>query len=102
MSARLTRHATDRAHQRLGLGFVAAERLAEAARTQGLGVDEVAGQLRRWMLFKIKEHPGTQLRIYGTKVFVFGRDEAVITILNLPKDYQRAASRRALRKAQPV
>jgi len=98
MSAHLTRHATDRAHQRLGLGAVPAERLADSARKHGLAHHEVSGQLRRWMLHKMTEHPETRLLIYGVKVFVFGRNDAVITILNLPHEYKLAAARRAARK----
>ena len=99
MPAKLSHHAAKRASQRLGLGVVPAERQAQAALELGLSPDDVAGQLKRWMQFQERSHDGHRLRVYGAHVFVFGaRDNGVITILHLPKEYHRAARRCAARK----
>lgn len=94
MAAHLSHHAADRASQRLGLGSASAEKLAQAALERGLSVEDVAGRLKRWMQHVETQHPGRRLRIHGTHVYVFGRDQTVVTILHLPREHQRAALRR--------
>lgn len=81
----LSKHAIVRSKQRIGAKTKKAQRIAQNALDRGLGVDNTKGALKRF-IGDIEDKKGnTKAKIYQDRIFVFGDDEVLITVLLLPK-----------------
>lgn len=87
----ITEHARDRAKERLGLNLRALRRLASSALEHGLGQSDTRGALRRYLDGKAMLHPGCFPKVYGCHVFIFGTENALITVWELPHEFRRSA-----------
>ncbi len=90
MKAILTNHSIDRAKERCGWNRCALERMADKALESGISQKDVSGRLRRYIDKHSIQHPGHRSFIHGNVVFVFA-GVTLITVLDLPKEFQRAA-----------
>lgn len=88
----LTRHGRSRGKQRVGLNENALMRTAAIARSEGLHAKDTAGSLRRYLDKLMITHKGRVPRIHSGKIFVFGSDNVLVTVLELPHQYRRAAA----------
>ena len=92
MSTRLTRHSKDRMKERAGIPSSAQEKAAEKAWKQGICKNDVAGKLHRYLVSIKRDQPGHALRIWAEKIWCFTAGGVLITILNLPREFARAAN----------
>lgn len=72
---RVSEHALDRIRERSGINKKSAQKLAERAYANGVKHSEVKGSLNKYIAsicFKHK-HKGTDIRLYGDKVFIFSK-----------------------------
>ena len=97
MNVLLTEHAIERAWQRLGWTEHALGRMVSRVLAFGIGVDEAAGALRRYL--RDHQSDGALVRAYGEHVFIFYREPDVpevslVTVWQLPLEL-RSALRRA-------
>jgi len=89
---RLTRHGRERLRGRMGLSGGAPERMAQRALEHGLPPAAFVGRLRRYLDGRMLLHPGgCNLRVYGEAVYVFDAHEALVTVLQVPRDMRAAA-----------
>lgn len=88
----VTRHGSKRVKQRVGIPKKAVERNAQKALICGIDHKHATGALQRYlaMLYNKYDGNGNNIRIYNDFVYVF-HDEILITVLNLPPKYRRAA-----------
>lgn len=89
----ITRHATKRSKERVGLNKNASERIAEKALKEGIKHSEVSGSLSRFLdgIYLGTKKPNN-MRIYNQKIYLF-RDDILLTILNLPKKYHNTVEK---------
>lgn len=65
-------------------------RIAQIAFDHGVTHAETSESLNRYLSgIYLNKHCGSNLRIWGEKVYIFEGD-ALITVLNLPNQYKRA------------
>jgi hypothetical protein len=93
----LTHHGKQRGKQRCGLDAKALARTAAKALRDGLGPDDTKGQLKLWLQTMADRREGYIQRIHGNHVYCFGKDRVLVTVLELPHDFRKAAAS-ALRK----
>ena len=88
---KVTRHATKRTRQRLGLPKRASIRNAERALQNGIRHTEARGSLKRYMtdLF-LKYKIANNIRIFCGTVYIF-QCEKLITLFPLPQKYRKTA-----------
>lgn len=87
----LSHHGTRRGKERAGLDRRALERTAAKALQAGLHPKETAGALRRYLDGQAMQH-GKRLRVLGNHIFVFGSRHVLVTVLELPHEFRRAAA----------
>lgn len=87
----VSHHAMERGKSRCGLDKAATERTAALALRNGLRIRETRGRLRHYLESLQYDH-GTVPRIRGNHIFIFGREDCLVTILELPREYRRAAA----------
>ena len=87
----ITEHAAERAKERLGLNRRAIARLAASALESGISPVDTRGSLRKYLDVKAALHPGCEPLIHGMFVFIFGREDALITVWELPHEFRRSA-----------
>lgn len=82
----LSKHAIVRSKQRIGAKTQKkAQRIAQNALDRGLGVDNTKGALKRFIGGIEDKKGNTKVKIYQDRIFVFGDNEVLITVLLLPK-----------------
>lgn len=84
-------HAQERGKKRAGLDKDALARTAAKALKSGLVASEAKGSLRRYLDHLGAEHHTTP-RIHGNHVFIFGREDCLVTVLELPHEHRQAAA----------
>lgn len=92
MSA-VTHHGELRARKRLGINKKSVGRLAEQALAQGIPRTAYTGTFRRYLdanYFPYKEG-GTRLLVHAQNLFVFSRDDALVTTWPLPSRWRKHA-----------
>lgn len=90
-AVQLTDHAIARLKERCGVKPKAAAAFAQRAYDEGLTHAGASGKLRRYLDRTYLTHQkGNRLRVYGRHVFIF-QGPALITVLHLPHDLERAA-----------
>ena len=96
----VTKHAEDRAKQRLGIPKRGAQRAADRALEKGLTYSEARGKLKRLMLESSGiENNLEDLRIFQGSMYVFA-GETLITVFHVPRDFQKAALAQEARKKE--
>lgn len=84
----VTKHATKRGRERLGLQKQSVERNAERAYSCGLQHRETTGSLRRYLdSVYLKYKTANAIRIYGDHVYIFN-GKKLITVFYLPNKYK--------------
>lgn len=101
----ITKHATKRGKERLGLQKQSIERNAARAYQCGLRHSETSGSLKRYLdSLYLKDRTANAIRIYGGYVYLF-RSEKLITVLYLPNRYKgtvkQLLQKRNAEKEQP-
>ena len=88
----ITVHGSRRATERIGIPKKAVDRNAEAALTKGLCHSEANGPLRKYLaaLYNRYGQSAGNIRVYGNFVYIFN-GHILITVLNLPTEYRKAA-----------
>lgn len=88
----VSRHGDRRCRQRVGVPRKAVERAAQKALVYGIDHRTATGGLQRYLaaLYNRYDGNGDNIKIYGDKVYVF-HAELLITVLNLPSEYRKAA-----------
>ena len=94
MNIVVSKHAYDRAKERLGLNKKSADRMAMKAYEQGIDGNSLKGSIQRYILNKIESHEEMESHIYlyGDKAWVFGgygNRLVLVTILNLSQEMTR-------------
>lgn len=87
----ITKHACQRAKERLGLNKKAIKRMAEIAFEKGLRHSDTNphSQLNRFFsALYLKHEFADNIRIYGEHVYIFG-GEKLVTIFKLPGPYRK-------------
>jgi len=87
----VTKHATKRMRQRIGVNKGATEELARKALSKGVKHHETSGPLKAYLdsVF-FRNNDADNLRVYGDKVFIFSGN-SLVTVLNLPNKYRKTA-----------
>ena len=85
----LTNHAIDRARERCRWNEETMHKMATKARSEGIGLNQVKGQLHRY-LYKLTMQHKTETVIYGEHIFAF-RQNVVITVIPLDSQYTGTA-----------
>lgn len=89
----ITRHATARLRERLGIPKTAVERNAAKALTKGITVAETTGRLRQYLDYLyLCQHKANNVRIHTRYVYIF-QDERLITVFPLPQVYRKAVDK---------
>ena len=99
---RISNHAEDRLKERCGLPKKAIERSVLKAFTDGITHCEVKGRLRKyidWLCMGGHEVTPT-VRLYGNHVYLFGRENSLITVLPLPTEHKSAVVKILRRKKE--
>lgn len=97
---RLTKHGRKRLRGRLGLSGGAPERMAARALERGIPLEETSGLLRDFLASRVATYPGAARTaiVYGEAVFLFGHDQALITVMHLPRGLRPIARQLAERR----
>ena len=89
--ARITRHATQRMRQRLGISKRTTEKNAEKALAHGIKHSDTRGSLHRYISSLYwKEQTANNARIYNNSVYIF-HNNTLITVFPLPQKYRKTA-----------
>ena len=88
----VTRHATKRTKDRVGLSKKIAGKNAEKAFNYGLKHSETKGNLNKYItkLYFSKNNNANNIRVYHEYIYIFN-DETLITILELPNNLKALA-----------
>lgn len=93
MTVEVTKHATNRTKERIGLPKGSAEKNAQRALDLGVTHAETKGSLHRYLDGLYLRNPrGNNVRIYHRYVYIF-KDSRLITVLPLPRKYNEVADR---------
>ena len=84
----ITRHAFDRAKERLGWKPAALERMLPKVLEDGVYHAQTKGHLKKWLSGKFFMHKATDARIYGQHAFFF-KGNNLVTILHLPPELKK-------------
>lgn len=90
MKVVISHHAATRAKQRLGLKRPSLDKAASTALAKGLSPQQTAGRLRRYLDSQAAK--GSRPRVWSEHIYLFGRDDVLITVLDLPRGLRRAAA----------
>jgi len=94
----LTQHAVDRAKERLGWNESTLRRMMVKVADQGVPQRETKGRLLRWLNAMSRDHrKGDGTVLWSHHVFVI-QGGTLITVFELPKEYQRAATDAAAKR----
>ena len=90
----VTKHATDRAKERVGLKKSSIKRMAEVALRDGFGQSEASGSFRKYLdSLYFNKKTATVIRVYGGHIYLFATGEILITILHIPHEYRRVVDK---------
>lgn len=100
-NAEVTRHASKRIRQRIGIPKDAVERNADKALRSGVPRTEYGGQLRRYLdaLYHRYACTANNILTYNDHVYVFSGG-ILITVLHLPSKYLKAAQAQQKKRGQ--
>lgn len=93
MSVIVSKHASDRVRERLGMPKKAVTRLAEQAFDKGMRRADFSGSFRRYLdATFFAERKGNNMRVYGHHLFLF-QDDTLITAWIVPPKYRALAEK---------
>lgn len=97
----ITEHAERRVRERVGVPKRGVRKNAALALERGVGYDDAAGALRRYIahLYELHEHAANNIRIYNSVVYIFAYD-VLITVLQLPPHLRKIAVKLQREKSQ--
>lgn len=81
----ITRHAFQRAKERLGLSQDAFRRISAMAFCYGMPGEKTKGRLRQFIESKNYHNPDNIVRLYGENLFIFKHD-FLVTVYQLPRE----------------
>ncbi|MDR0929130.1 MAG: hypothetical protein LBM74_05385 [Oscillospiraceae bacterium] len=88
---RVTRHASQRQKERLGIHNKSAMlRNAAKALLHGISYNDCQGRFRRYLGWVYEQNHASKPLVYNRSVYIFGRDGALVTVFPLPKIYHAA------------
>lgn len=91
--AYVTKHATRRTKERVGLPKRLSKKNAEKALQEGIRHEETRGSLHRYIgALYWRNQTANNVRIYCNNVYIF-HDDILITIFPLPQKYRKTAER---------
>lgn len=89
MDARITRHASQRIRERVGLPKQAINKNADRALENGLTHKDVSGSVSRYAdKLYLQYRTANNIRFYGNQVYLF-RNNILITVIPLPQKYRK-------------
>lgn len=89
MKVIITNHGGKRARERIGINHRAVRRMANKVFVNGYSPQEFRGPFRRYLDgVDGRTENRTEIRIYGEHIWVFGYDNALITVLVVPHKYR--------------
>lgn len=94
MNCGVTKHGSARAYKRGGVPKSKQLNTIKRVLKYGLEVGELEGGLRHYITNKYKQHKenGSYIyKVYGNLIYVFGKGNLLITVLNTPKEYIQQA-----------
>lgn len=99
MEINITDHARDRIRERVGLPKKAVDGNVVAAFEYGVTHKEATGRLRKYFeyLFLSQGNVGANIRLYGNNVYIFTRNNMLVTVLPLPNAH-KAAVRKIIKR----
>ena len=84
----VTKHATDRARERMGIPRKSTDRIATRAFDTGVHREDTAGSLRRYLdKVYFKHGDADNIRVFAYFVYVFS-GTALLTVFPLPQQYK--------------
>ena len=95
----MTNHATARIRERNGIPKKSAERIANIALEKGLKHSQLTGTLRKWAdELYFKQYLASNMRLYGDIMYLFAKDNILITVIKVPTCLQNQANKLAKRQ----
>jgi hypothetical protein len=86
---KLTKHATNRIKERIGIPKSSAEKMGNLALTKGICHNQTSGSFRKYFDFLYLSHGNANnVRVYGEMVYLFN-NETLITVFPLPNEYKK-------------
>ena len=91
----LTKHAIDRARDRLSLSEKSLQRLSEKAFFEGIKHGDTKGKLNRFISRKYFNNPAaTNIRIYGEVIYFFSSDFTLMTLYQIPNEIKKVVNKK--------
>lgn len=89
----VTRHATSRARERLGIPKGSVEKNVAKALTAGISHTETTGSLRRYLdHLYFSKHQADNIRVMAHYIYLF-QGECLITVFQLPQKYRHTVDK---------
>ena len=89
----ITKHASIRIKQRMGIKKKAQRKVVERAYARGIMHKDVSGRLKKYLdKTYLSHHNGNNIRIYGDNVFLFCNN-VLLTVWVLPNDFKSVANK---------
>jgi hypothetical protein len=90
---RVSKHASDRMGERVGLSVAASTRLASKALESGFTHAETNGRLHRFLdgLY-LRHQTASNMRLYGEHVYLFA-GQTLVTVIALPNQFKQAVAK---------
>lgn len=91
---RVTRHAAQRLHERMGIPLRSAARVAQNALDRGVCHGDCTGAMARW-LDRQALHYGRKMnwRVYAEHVFAFTYEDVLVTVVQIGKTMKKGVGR---------
>lgn len=97
----VTYHAMQRIKERVGLPKRTVQRTAKKAFEDGLSYIHTKGNLRNYFEYLYKKTLKTpNIRIYGEFVYLFSKDNVLITVFGLPPQYKKEVKKMLKKRNQ--
>lgn len=95
--SKVTKHASKRMKERIGLGKSAQDGAAEKALKEGLCHSETTGPLKKFVDALFFKNHANQIRIYQDRAYIF-KNNVLITVLPVPNHFAKIARKLLERK----
>jgi hypothetical protein len=79
--SKVSAHAKRRIRERVGTRAV--KKLSDAALREGVTLENTKGRLRDYLLY-LQAKPGTRVRLFKNRVFIYRGANTLVTVVNLP------------------
>ena len=87
----ITEHAKKRMKERNGLPKKSLQRIADKVLEKGIRRENIKGCIRQWMdnLYS-GDNNSRDFILYGHMVYITGKDDAIVTVLHVPRKLVKA------------